>query len=59
MFGASDSNDVRQSLTLLTDALEILVQRGIKGDAPVKCSGLGQDITVMYYYQQNNRSKYN
>ena len=57
MFGARDTNDVRQSLAL--HALEILVKRGIKGDAPVKFPGSGPEIIVMYYYQQNNVSKYN
>ena len=59
MFGARDTDDVRQSLILLTDALEILGKRGIKGDTPVKFPGLDSAITLMYYYQQNKISKHN
>ena len=33
---ARDTDDVRESLTLLTDALEILVKGGIKGDRTIK-----------------------
>ena len=53
--GASDTTDVRQSLTLLTDALkilEILVKADIKGDATVKFPSRISDITLTYYYQQ-------
>ena len=54
-----DTDDVRESLTLLTDALEILVKGDIEGDTSVKFPSSVSDITVMYYYQQNNISKQN
>ena len=54
-----DTDDVTELLTLLTDALEILVKEGIEGDTTVKFPSSVSDITVMYYYQQNNISKQN
>ena len=54
-----DTDDVRELLTLLTDALEILVKGGIKGDTIIKFPSSVSDITVKYYYQQNNISKQN
>ena len=56
---ARDTDDVRQSLTLLTGPLEILVKVGIEGDATVKFPSSVSDITVMYYYQENSVSKQN
>ena len=55
----SETDDVRDSLTLLTDTLEILVKGGIEGDTTVNFPISVSDITVMYYYQQNNISKQN
>ena len=54
-----DTDDVTELLTLLTDVLEILVKEGIEGDTTVKFPSSVSDITVMYYYQQNNISKQN
>ena len=48
-----------ESCLLLTDALEILVKGGIEGDTTVNFPSSVSDITVMYYYQQNNISKQN
>ena len=59
MHWARDNDDVRQSPTLLADALEIPVKRGIEGDTAVKFPSSVSDITVMYYYQQNDISKQN
>ena len=62
MHGARDTTDVRQSLTLLTDALkmlEILVKADIKGDATVKFPSRISDIALTYYYQQNNIARQN
>ena len=46
-----------ENRTLLTDALEILVKGGKKGDTKVKFPSSVSDITIMYYYQQNSISK--
>ena len=54
-----DTDDVRESLTLPIDALEILVKVGVEGDATVKCPSSAWDVTLIYYYQQNNISKQN
>ena len=59
MHWARDTGDVRQSLTLLTDALQILVKEGIEGETTVKFPSSVSDITVMHYYQQNSISKQN
>ena len=59
MHWARDTGDVRQSLALLTDALQILVKEGIEGDTIVKFPSSVSDITVMHYYQQNSISKQN
>ena len=59
MHWVKDTDDVRESLTLLPDALEILVKGGIEGDTTVNFPSSVSDITVMYYNQQNNISKQN
>ena len=59
MHWVRDTDDVWESLTLLTDALEILIKGRIEGDTIVKFPGSVSDITVKYYYQQNNISKQN
>ena len=48
MHWVRDTDDVRELLTLLTDALEILVKGGIEGDATVNFPSSVSDITVMY-----------
>ena len=52
-----DTDDVRELLTLLTDALEILVKGGTEGDTTVNFPSSVSDITVMYNNQQNNISE--
>ena len=59
MHWVKDTDDVRESLTLLTDALEILVKGGIEGDTTVNFPSSVSDNTVMYYNEQNNISKQN
>ena len=59
MHWVRDTDDVRELLTLLPDALEILVKGGIDRDTIVKFPSSVSGITVMYYYQQNNISKPN
>ena len=54
-----DTDDVRELLTLLTDALEILVKGGTEGDTTVNFPRSVSDITVMYNNQQNNISEQN
>ena len=57
-----DTNDVRELLTLLTNALEILVKGGIEGDTTVSFPSSVSDIIVMYVMcnnQQNNISEQN
>ena len=59
MHWVRDTDDVWELLTLSTDALGILVKGGIGGDTIVKSRSSVSDITVKYYYQQNNISKQN
>ena len=54
-----DTDDFRELLTLLTDALKILVKGGIEGDKTVKFPRWLSEMTVMYYYQENNMAKQN
>ena len=59
MHWVRDIDDVKELLTLLTYALEILLKEGIEGDTLVKFPISVSDVTVKYYYQQNNISKQN
>ena len=52
MHWARDTGDVRQSLTLLADALQILVKEGIEGDATANFPSSVPDITVMHYFNK-------
>ena len=55
-----DTDDIRESFTLLTDTLEILVKGSIEGDTTVSFPSSVSEITEMhYYYQRNNISKQN
>ena len=59
MHWVRDIDDVKELLTLLTYALEILLKEGIEGDTLVKFPISVSDVPVKYYYQQNNISKQN
>ena len=59
MHWVRDTDNVREPLTLLTDALKILVKGGIEGDKTVNFLSSVSNTTVMYYYQENNISKRN
>ena len=48
VYGARDTDVVRQSLILVTDVLEILAKGGIEGDTKVKFSRVVSDITLTY-----------
>ena len=48
MHWVRDTDDVWESLTLLTDALEILVKGGIEGDTIVKFPSSVSDTAVKY-----------
>ena len=54
-----DTDNVRELLTLLTDALEKLVKWGIGGDTIANLPSSVLDITVMYNNQQYNTSEQN
>ena len=54
---ARDTYDVRQSLILLIEALEIRVKGATEGDITIKFPSSVSNITV--YYQQSNISKQN
>ena len=47
MHWVRDTDNARESLTLLTDALEILVKESIEGVTTVNFSSSVSDITVM------------
>ena len=57
MHWVRDTDYDRQSLNLLTDALEILLKWAIEGYKTVKFPSSVSDIAVLNYYQQNNISK--
>ena len=54
MYWAGVTDDIRQSLTHLTDALEVLVNRDKERDTTEKLPNLVLGVTVTCYYQQNN-----